>query len=99
MSKHIGKKERWWEVGRTKFMCAFGYVEWNKRGNWDAFVTCQERPKLQRKGQPMKEQPPDRQWKKKTYHCGEFKRSQQAMRAVEERAEKLKNEKNQDRII
>jgi hypothetical protein len=99
MSKHIPRTERWWEVSRTKFLSPFGYVEMNPRGKWDAMVVCQEREKPHRKGQPMKELSPAEQWRTIKRHCGEFRRSREAMMAVEEKIESLRREKSSDRII
>ena len=94
MSKN--RNERWVEASATRFNHMHGYVQANSFGLWDAVIVFKQRPSLQRKGQPKKEQP-ERPWKRATKHCGEHKRARQAMMAVEDAVRKF--ESNQDKIL
>jgi hypothetical protein len=93
MSRHIGRKETWFEVSPTRFNGLHGYVQLNSFGTWDAVMVFKQRSPLQ--GPPKKERP----WHKASKHCGEHKRARQAMMAVEDAVKKFQAEPNLDKVL
>jgi hypothetical protein len=102
MSKHIGRKQKWTEVGPTRYDGMFGYVEQNQHGRWDGFVVYRQRTSfesilLMRTPAALHESL--RQFRKATKPVGEHKRAREAMMAVERMVEKMQAENNPDIVL
>jgi len=77
MSHHHSWGEKWVEVSPTRFNGAYGYIQVNMKGKWEAVVVYNLRNK-------------QRVWEKVRETVGVYRRPREAMMAVENKANELK---------
>jgi hypothetical protein len=88
MSRHVSRKDRWKPENAQRYVSAVGTVVYREKG-W--FGMLDYRTRTEREGGPPT-------WEQHTLMLGPFKRSRNAMVAVEREAAFLKN-RHGDRVL